>query len=252
MRHALLRAAVLSALLFSAHPALATSPVPIVMGPSRDGALHDLQRKVDRLIGPGRIDVTRDYVGAKPGEPDPFTWTNTGRAFDVTLLDRKSSHGVLGWYRETGTPPVLDGIDDGRVFASGTRRGTRTLVRIPGDITHFGFYVIREGGHGDDHEDDGTYLYFTNRRFNDRGPHGRGPVHEPWDGDMQMLVYDVSRWMGPETWLVTCEYSDSGCPVGHDLDDSDNDYSDILFLVSGVSVTPTRGISFGSLKAMYR
>jgi hypothetical protein len=222
------------------------------MGPSRDGALHDLQRKVDRLIGPGRIDVTRDYVGGHAGDPDPFSWTNVGRAFEVTLVDRKSSHGILGWYRETGSMPVIDGADDGVVLENWRRRGSRTLVRLPAAVSHFGFYVVREGGRGDDHADDRTYVYFTNRLFNDRGPHGGGAVHEPWDGDAQMLVYDLSRWMGPDTWLVACEYSDSGCPVGHDLDDSDNDFSDILFTVSGVSVTPTRAINFGGLKALYR
>lgn len=253
MRHALIRTWAALALLIAATPALATSPVPVIMGPSRDGAMHDLQRVVDRLVGPGRVDVTHDYVGAKPGDPDPFTWKNLGRPLEVTLVDRKSSHGILGWYREEGTVPVIDGVDDGVVFENWRRRGARTLVRIPAAVAQFGFYVVREGGRGDEHADDGTYYYFTNRTLNDLGPHGHGALHEPWDGDAQMLVYDVSRWLGTDTWLVSCEYSDSGCPVGHDLDDSDNDFSDILFLVSGVSATtPTRGITFGHLKALYR
>jgi hypothetical protein len=252
MRHALLRAWAAITLLLAATSVWASSPVPIMMGSSRDGLLHDLQRKVDRLVGPGRIDVQHDYMGAHPGDPDPWHWVNPSRPLEVTLVDRKSPHGVLGWYQENGVLPVIDGLGDGVVFDDWRRRGSRTLVRIPPAVTRFGFYVVREGGHGEEDDDDGSYLYFTNRMWNDLGPHGRGAEHSPYDGDMQMLVYDISRWAGSDTWLVACEYSDSGSHVGHDRNDSDNDYSDILFTVSGVGLTPTLGKTFGQLKALYR
>jgi hypothetical protein len=67
-----------------------------------------------------------------------------------------------------------------------------------------------------------------------------------------MLVYDISRWVGPQTWLIACETSDSGSNIGHGADDSDNDFSDLLFTVSGVSTTPTSQTTFGRLKSRFR
>ena len=66
-------------------------------------------------------------------------------------------------------------------------------------------------------------------------------------------MFDVSRWLGPDTWLVACEYSDSGAPVGTGTGESDNDYCDILFTVTAVGgTTPTRTSSFGAVKALWR
>src|SRR5262249_11516788 len=131
-------------------------------------------------------------------------------------------------------------------------RGSRVNVRIPPSVTRFGFYVRHQGG--DDTTDEGvSYLYYTNRMLNDAGPNGRGAIHTPWDGDEQALIFDVSRWMGPNTWLVACEYSDSGYPVGIGSGQSDNDYCDILFTVTAVGgTTPTRATSFARVKALWR
>jgi len=76
--------------------------------------------------------------------------------------------------------------------------------------------------------------------------------HAPWDGDAQMLVYDLSRLVAPDTWLVACEYSNTSRTIGTGDGESDNDYSDILFIVSGVGVTPTQTSTFGRLKALFR
>lgn len=253
MRHLLIRAWAALALLVAAAPAFAVSPISIVVGPSRDGSLQDLQKKVDHLLGFGALNVRTDFIGAHPGDPDPFFWFNPGgRGVAVTLIDRKSPHGVLGWYQETGTTPVIDGLGDGVVFDDQRMRGTRALVRLPASVARFGFYVSRRGGDRDE-EDGGSYLYFTNRLFNDRGLHGRGAEHAPWDGDVQMLIYDVSRFLGPNTWLVACEYSDSGAPIGMGRGESDNDYSDILYTVTALgATTPAGTTSFSRVKALWR
>ena len=256
MRHPHLRAWAALALLMAAASALATAPVGVVMGPSRDGSLHDLQRKVDRFIGPGRVDVRTDFIGARPGDPDPFVWLNPGtaRTIQITLVDRKNPHGVLGWYEETGAVPAIDGVGDGVVFENVRLRGSKTTLRLPAAVARFGFYVQLQAGE-DDEEDGPASIYFSNRLLNDVGPYGHGAHHEPYDGDIQMLVYDVSRWLGSNSWLVACEFSDSGSPVGLGRGESDNDFSDIVYLVAGPgagSTTPTRKISFGHIKSLFR
>ena len=253
MRHSLLRAWAACALLLVATSSFAVSPVNVVIGSSRDGSLHDLQRRVDRFIGYGRVDVTRDYIGARPGDPDPFTWVNTGsRAVSVQLLDRKSPRGTLGWYAEGFGVPALDGRLDGVVLPEYQMRGIRTSVQIPATVTRFGFYVRYRGSVSGDGKVDGGVTHFTNRLLNDCGPFGNGAVHQPIDGDPQMLIYDVSRWLGPSTYLVACEASDSGCPVGMGDGESDNDYTDLIYLVSALGATPTRTASFTRLKALFR
>src|SRR5258706_7490356 len=42
------------------------------------GHLHRLQKLVDSRYGRGRIDVTRDYIGARAGDPDPWMWASGG------------------------------------------------------------------------------------------------------------------------------------------------------------------------------
>ena len=251
MRHVPIRAWAALALLLAAATAFAASPVPVTFGPSRDGSLHDLQKKVDRLVGFGRIDVRRDYIGARPEDPDPWFWVNNGvKAISIQLIDRKSPHANVGWYADIGTRPRIDGIDDGVVINDWKLRGNRTLVRLPASVTRFGFYVDYDGG---DEDDDGHgYRYFTNRVLNDRGYRGAGAWQAPYDGDVQMLVYDASRWLGADTWLVACEYSDAGARQGNGQGECDHDYSDILFTVSGLGATPTLRSTFTSLKALYR
>ena len=253
MRLAHPRAWAAIALLVAALPAFALSPVPVTIGPSRDGTLHDLQKVVDRTLGPGRIDVHTDYLGADAGDPDPWTWTSVaGRAVVLTLVDKKLSSGTLGWYREGAGAPRLDGADSGVLFERGRLRGTSEWLRLPRTVTRFGFYIVREPGDRFIDGDDGGATYYSNRMLNDVGPHGARATHAPWDGDVQMLVYDISRWTHSDTWLVACEYSDSGDPLGMGEGESDNDYTDIVFTVSGVGVTPTRSSTFGNLKALFR
>lgn len=252
MRHVNVCAWAALALLLAAAPAFATAPVCVVIGPSRDGSLQDLQKKVDHLLGPGRVDVRNDFIGAHSCDPDPWSWVNGGaHVVTIRLIDRKSPHALVGWYAETGGAPAMDGTRSGVVLEDWRLRGSQTTLRLPPSVTRFGFYIEHQGG--DDGTDGGvTSHYYTNRRLNDIGPHGRGAVHEPRDGDIQALVFNVSRWMGPTTWLVACEYSDSGFPVGQGPNCSDNDFSDILFTVTAEGATPALSSTFARVKALFR
>lgn len=239
------------ALLALASPALAASPLPLATGSSREGALHDLQKKLDRFVGVGRVNARTDYIGARPGDPDPWFWLNPGRSMVVTLVDRESPQARIGWYCEEASCPTLDGAGDAVLLEKTTMRGDPRAFRLPAGITRFGFFLTTtSAGRGLAPVEE--FTTFTNRVWNSPGPAGTGALHAPYDGDIQMLVYDISRWVGPQTWLIACESSDSGANVGHGPSDSDNDFSDFLFTVSGVGVTPAKGATFGQLKSRFR
>lgn|SRR5262245_30970323 len=236
-------------LLVAAGAAHAKSPFPVVIGPSRDGSLQDLQRKVDKFLGVGRVNVRTDYVGAHAEDPDPWYWINPGGVMYVELVDRKSPHFLIGWYREGDSAPSVLSGESGVIAERWKKSGMNTGFRLPAGVERFGFYVDDTyPGNGGGH----SSVRWTNRAWNSPGPDGLVAAHAPFDGDPQLLVYDVSRWLGPHTWLVACEISDSGRQVGHGKDDTDNDYSDVVFTVSGVGVTPTRQNTFGRVKALFR
>jgi hypothetical protein len=247
MRYSLPRVWVALALLALAAPQFAAAPVPVVVGRSRDGALQDLQHKVDALLGPGRVNVRTDYLGAKAGDPDPWFWVNPGRPIEMTLVDRKSPSYVVGWYNECGVEPEIDGVDDALVLDRVRLRGVRVGFQVPRAVARFGFYLSQTNpGAGLS-----TFRHCTNRTFNTPGCRGEEPSQPPFDGDPQMLVYDISRWAGPQTWLVAGEIDDAGIRMGHGDGECDHDYSDVLFTVTGVSVTPTLHSTFGKLKQLF-
>lgn len=247
MRYLIPRAWVALALLALAAPVFAASPVPVSVGRSRDGSLHDLQHKVDMLVGPGRVNVRTDFLGARPGDADPWFWLNPGRPIEITLVDRKSSSYVVGWYSECGADPEIDGLDDALVLDRTRLRGLRVGFQMPRTVSKFGFYLSQTTpGNGRV-----AFKHCTNRTFNTPGNRGLAPAQAPYDGDPQMLVYDISRWVGPQTWLVACEIDDAGMRLGQGDGECDHDYSDVLFTVSGVSVTPTITSTFGKVKRYY-
>jgi len=245
--------AALALLLVTALPAAAVSPVPVTIGRSRDGVLWDLQRIVDRAFGPGRIDVRTGYIGAHAGDPDPWMWSTVpGKAIVMTLIAKKHPNGTLGWYCDQGSAPALNGAGNGLVLERSRLRAAPTTLKLPPTVQRFGFFVEREPGGTSIDGDGDAGVYFSNRMYNDVGPHGVGACHAPYDGDVQMLVYDISRLSAPDTWLVAVEYSDTGDAVGTQDGQSDNDFSDFVFTITGVGVTPTLSTSFGRLKALYR
>jgi hypothetical protein len=197
--------------------------------------------------------VRTGYIGARAGDPDPWIWSTVpGKGVVLTLLAKKHPRGSVGWYHEQGGVPAIDGAGDGLVLERSRLRAAPTTLKLPASVKQFGLYVEREPGSTDIDGDGGAAMFFSNRMLNDAGPHGAGALRAPTGGDMQMLVYDISRFSGPDTWLVACEYSDAGAVIGTEDGQSDNDYSDIVFTISGVGVTATRSTTFGRLKALFR
>jgi hypothetical protein len=219
--------------------------------------MSSLQKQVDDLLGRGRVNVTRDWIGARLGDPDPFTLSNSGRNLSITLVNVDTPDLSLGWYLENGSAPTIDGVDDAVLLNGLPRRGTEVLFRVPLSVPRFGFYIADlEDDDGDDDEEAPVLSYAT-RLWNQSLELGDCPTIPV---NARMLVFDVSRWKGPDTYLFAVEK-----PEDHSTGDSGDDdsfmfnakeadykYSNLLFLVSGVYVTGQRHLSFGQLKAIYR
>lgn len=234
-------------------PALAASPVPVQFGTSWDGPSQDLQHVVDAYLGaPGLLNVQTDFVGAHAADLDPWFWVGNGiPLLLVTEVAGNRDFNTLGWYQETGAQPTIDGINDGVIFGGSSSAGASAMLTFPSGVTKFGFYldtqhmVSTPGGNREQ-------LFFTNRYHNDIGPSGYPATHAPFDGDPQAIVFDVSQWKGPSTWLVCFEDRDSGLPLTACCDGTDNDFNDLVFQVMALGETPTRTVSFGAVKARYR
>lgn len=232
----------------------ASAAVAVSFGTSWDGAANTLQKIVDARYGAGAINVTTDYVGAQPGDLDPWFWV--GSSFPAVLVREvagNADRNTVGWYMETGTKPTLDGQHDGIVFDGPATAGATTLVTFPTPMTKFGFYLnpngLLNGTNAPEPE-----CFFTNRFYNDIGPDGHGALHTPYDGDVQALVFDVSRWSGPNTWLICFEDCDSGAMPGSYASgaQTDNDFNDVVFEITAFGATPVKLVSFGDVKAHYR
>jgi hypothetical protein len=241
------------ALALAASPALATPPVPITFGTSWDGPANELQVVVDRYLGvPGAIDVHADYIGAHAGDLDAWFWVgNSLPVLMITEIAGNANVNELGWYRETGAKPLIDGVDDGIVFTGSKGAGANAIVAFPAGVTRFGFFL-------DPHRTFTTpagmakEMFFTNRLYNDPGFHGAGATHAPYGGDAQAIVFDVSRWKGPNTYLVCFEDLDAGLPVQACCSGTDDDFNDMVFQVRALGATPVNVLTFGALKARYR
>jgi hypothetical protein len=210
-----------------------------------------LQNLIDSRYGKGHIDVTRDYIGAHHGDPDPWIWT--GRGFTAHLIRWVTHDGqraTVGWYEETGVRPWVH--HSNIIFDEDSHSGSTESVSI-GRTTRFGFYLRQD----DDIE---PPLLFTNRTFNEADDVDGG--HTPNDGTPEALVYDVSPWSQPSTWVVCFRDASSDgedenrdrAMLSHDSgdDESGSEFDDVVFEVSAHDVTPVHPTSFGSLKAKYR
>ncbi len=231
-----------------ASPAHAVSPIPVTFGASWDPPSQSLQNTVDAYLGaPGALNVQTDFIGAHAGDLDPWFWV--GNSFPALLVSEVAGNAntnQLGWYVETLTMPVIDGIDDGVVFTGAEGSGANVIIPVPSGTTKFGFYLDPTPGNPGPHQ-----RFFTNRLLNDIGPAGAGAIHSPFDGDMQALVFDVSQWKGPNTWLVCFEDLDSGRAITPCCTGTDNDFNDLVFEVSALGATPARALTFGELKTRY-
>lgn len=247
--HALFVAALLCAAPMLVTPAHAVAPVPVPFGTTWDAPTQTLQNIVDNYLGvPGAINVQTDFVGAHAGDVDPWFWV--GNSFPALLVSEVAGNAgtnTLGWYRETGAKPVIDGFDDGIVFTGTQSASASSIIVFPSTMTRFGFYLDPKPGLRTPHQ-----LFFTNRFFNDLGPNGTGAIHAPFDGDVQAIVFDVSQWKGPNTWLVCFEDLDAGLPIAAKCcTGTDDDYNDMVFEVTALGATPASTLSFGQLKARF-
>jgi|GEM_PF-1356180 len=268
--------------------AAAGDVVPVTFGPG----VERLQRIVDARYGKGHIDVTRDFIGAHAGDFDPWFWVGDRiGAVWVTMVKRDPHENLVGWYIESAgqavTPP-----GGGVIFSGKSHPNEVAMVTIPGFRTCFGFYIEgpTPGYVGPLSVKPGPgrpvvgKRFYTGRKLNDCGPDGNGALHAPYDGDVQALVFDVSRWSAPNTWLVCFEDEDTGgiLTVGDDGDDdnggdgrliglsrsqendpeehdrehrprgSNSDFDDVIFEVRADGATPAHPLSFGALKLLYR
>jgi hypothetical protein len=254
----LLLLAVLAA--FSNVAAAVAEPVEVVFG----SEIRRLQELVDRRYGRGRIDVTRDFIGAHAGDRDPWCWIGDFGAVSVKMLQRNRNVNVTGWYLECMAQPVLP-QGAGSLFSGPPRAVEEAVVILPGACARFGFYIEAGGaGVGDE---GATRRFFTNHSFNERWSYPQGTIRPPFTGSVQALVFDVSRWVGHESWLVCFEDLDAtgftmvgnggNSPPGPRDDEGgsrvpDNDFDDAVFEVSAEGTTSARTLSFGSLKLRYR
>ena len=224
--------------------------VPVVFGTSWDGPGKTLQKIVDARYGVGAINVQTDYMGAHADDPDPWFWFgNNFSALLVKEVAGNADYNIVGWYEETFTKPVIDGVEDGVIFDGPASAGASAVVTFDHPMMRFNFYLNPNGPY------DAVWapepeMFYTNRFYNDRGPNGT-PVHAPFDGDVQALIFDVSRFTQPNTWLVCFEDLDSGANPGPCCYPTDNDYNDFVFEVTAFGATPTIPMTFGALKAKY-
>ncbi len=223
-----------------------------VIGDSWSTPPNKLQSIIDATYGAGRINVQTDYIGARPGDPDQVVWmSSVWPIMQLREIAGTALRSGFGWYIEAGDEhrPVIEGREDGPVFRNGGSGPATTLLRFRHGGQSVGFYLhTADAGSGQ-----GSHTFFTNRSFNDVGPGGRGAMHEPGEGgDIQALIFDVSAWTRPLTWLVCFESRDSGALPGPCCETTDNDYADYVFEVRAESVTPALAPSFGSLKLLYR
>jgi hypothetical protein len=241
-------------------------PLPIEFGKE----VQRLQNLVDQQYGPGTIDVTKDFVGAHPGDIDPWFWVgNQNSALQIKLLKR-GAHSQIGWYLEGGALPQIPS-DGGLLFSDEMPVGRVVGLTLGSSSSRFGFYIgVKNHRHSQWVTVPGSIglrRFYTDRKFSDCGPYGLGAVHAPFDGDIQALVFDVSPWTGPNTWLVCFEDRDTGGPLiedqdaeadeTDDIDDerrqgSDNGFDDVIFEVHADGATNARSLSFGALKLIYR
>ncbi|NOT34608.1 MAG: DUF4114 domain-containing protein [Candidatus Eisenbacteria bacterium] len=239
--------------IFIAPAAFAASPVTVVFGTSWDPPASSLQNIVDARYGAGNINVQTDYLGHHAGDPDPWFWVDGQvSALLIREVAGNAYRNLLGWYEEPQTlaPPVIDGVNDGVVFDGPANDGSTRFILFD-HPTRFGFYMNPNGPYSSGNAPE-PELFYSNRYYNDRGPNGSAALHTPLDGDVQALVFDVSAWTRPNTWLVCFEDIDSGPNPTPCCDGTDNDFNDMVFEVVALGATPTLQASFGQLKARYR
>ncbi len=238
---------------------LCIASTAFAVAPPRGGRdLAPLQRIADARYGPGHVNVATDFYGLHAGENDPWIWQ--GEGIQARLLEndaRGHRRATLGWYRETGTRPLYPG--GGVLFGAKAREGDRAVVGLPG-VTRLGFYYY-PGTDRSVADDPNARMTFTNRLLNPSTDAGPGAAPIAGGGSSSALIFDVSPWSAPGTWLVwfaspTAAADDDGSDWGDDDGDSGgcghDDASGLALEVTILHATPAVATSFGGLKQRYR
>lgn len=92
-------------------------------------------------------------------------------------------------------------------------------------------------------------VFFTNRFYNDKGPHGSTTAHAPHDGDPQCLIYNVTHLYDSPTFVLAWEDLDYGGAVGGE---TDNDFNDMVVIVQALSPVENDDMTWSSVKSLYR
>ncbi|MBM4129654.1 DUF4114 domain-containing protein [bacterium] len=241
-------------------PALLLTPglagaFPVTFGTSWDNV--PLQQILDQHYGPGAINVATQYEGYSPGDADPPYWVDQGvSGLIIREIAGFKDRNTMGWYAETlQSPPVIDGINDGVIFDGPLGAGGSAVVNFPGGVTRFGFYLNPDGLNAGGGYAPEPEMFFTNRFYNDIGPAGAGATHAPFDGDPQVLVFNVSHlYNGVPTYVLAWEDLDYGAPVMpyYSWMGTDNDFNDMVVEIQAVSPVTVETQSWGSVKALFR
>jgi hypothetical protein len=229
-----------------------SAQLAVVFGETWDAPDETLQHILDNHYGAGLITVETDYIGANVGDPDPFYWTGLGfDSFLVMEIAGNANLNLVGWYKEDGQMPIIDNIDDGVLFDGPSGAGHTVELEFGPDPVDFGFYMNPNGDQDAQNAPEPEH-FFSNRLFNDLGPDGSGAVHAPYDGDVQAIVFDVSAWTQPFTWVVCFEDLDSGPIPSECCQGTDNDFNDFVFEVTVTAPVPVQPTTFGAIKRLYR
>ena len=249
--------ALLAAMAFAV-PALAFD---VTFGMTWEGPGYTLQDVLDQACmdwgyGPGCVDAATGYEGYLPGDADiPYWFDEIVDGIVVRELAGYANTNTMGWYVETegSTPPVIDGIDDGVIFTGPMQGGDVAMVNF-GMRLKFGLW-LNPNGPGDSTNALEPEKFFTNRYYNDIGPDGSTTFHPPYDGDPQALIYNVSHlFNGQPSFVVAWEDLDSGSELApaYAPFKTDNDFNDLVVLITATSPVPTETVSFGAVKSLYR
>jgi len=228
---------------------VAASAFTVSWGTSWDRV--SLQEVLDAEYGAGVIDAATGYEGYNGHGADPAYWEDEGiTGLVIREIAGNSNTNTMGWYEEDLMgPPVIDGIGDGVVIEGHISAGESVGISFPSGITRFSFYMNPNGTSSSGANAPEPELFFVNRFYNDLGPSGEGSPHEPFDGDPQCLIYNISHLNGGiPTYVLAWEDLD----YGGDSNETDNDFQDFVVEIQAQSPVQSESANWGSVKAMFR
>ncbi len=210
-----------------------------------------LQTILDDEFGVGVVDAATDYEGYLPGDADPAYWEDSSiKGLVIREIAGNRNRNNMGWYAEDLMgAPVMSGFNDNIVIEGALSVGESATVDLPDGVTRFGFYMNPNGAYDGGVNAPEPELFFTNRFYNDLGPHGAGAAHAPLDGDPQCLIYNVTHLhYGVPTFVLAWEDLDYGGVVGSQ---TDNDFNDMVVIIQAKSPVRNENMSWSSIKTLY-